>query len=230
MKALLKDDYPALEKALSEKPVRAFRLNALKCDGGCLPCELAENRIPYTDFGYYLPEDTEGIGNTPLHHAGAIYVQDPGAMASLCALPNGISLLGGKVCDLCAAPGGKTGQAAALIGEGGFILSNEFVPKRAKTLVSNLERLGVKNAVVTSLDTAEIAKLYDSYFDLVIADAPCSGEGMFRKTEAALTEWSEENIDTCKRRQSYILDNSAGLVKDGGYLLYSTCTYASEEN
>ena len=187
-------------------------------------------KIPYTDCGYYLPEDTDGIGNTPYHHAGAIYVQDPGAMASLCALPDTESLRGGAVCDLCAAPGGKSGQAAAIIGDGGFILSNEYVPKRTKILVSNLERLGVKNAIVTSLDTAEIAKLYSAYFDLVIADAPCSGEGMFRKTEVAVSEWSEENVLICAERQKYILDNAAELVKDGGYLLYSTCTYAIEEN
>ena len=231
MMALLGDKYEQFAAALEEAPVRAFRVNSLKCDGiDSVRDQLGENKIPYASDGYYLPEECDGIGNTPLHHAGAIYIQDPGAMASLCALPDPDALRGGRVCDLCSAPGGKSGQAAALIGEGGFILSNEFVPKRAKILVSNLERLGVKNAVVTSLDTAEIAKLYRAYFDLVIADAPCSGEGMFRKNGMAISEWSEENISQCAKRQSYILDNAAGLVRDGGYLLYSTCTYAIEEN
>lgn len=230
MMALLGEDYPAFEAALEKENVKGCRINPLKCSDDEILSRMGYPKIPYAKNGYYLPKDTEGIGNTPYHHSGAIYVQDPGAMASLCALPDGELLSGGAVCDLCAAPGGKTGQAAALIGDGGFILSNEYVPKRAKILVSNLERLGVKNAVVTSLDTADIAKLYNSFFDLVIADAPCSGEGMFRKTDAAIEEWSEENIENCAKRQKYILDNASSLVKDGGYLLYSTCTYAIEEN
>ena len=131
---------------------------------------------------------------------------------------------------MCSAPGGKSGQAAAKIGDGGFLLSNEFVPKRAKTVVSNFERLGIKNAIVTSLDTAELPKLYSGIFDLVIADVPCSGEGMFRKSSEALSEWSEENVTSCAERQKEIMKNAAPLVKPGGYLLYSTCTYSLEEN
>ena len=156
-----------------------------------------------------------------------IYVQDPGAMATANALD---ILTGWRVADLCAAPGGKSGQAAAKIGDGGFLLSNEFVPKRAKTIVSNFERLGVKNAIVTSLDTKELPKLYRHFFDLVIVDAPCSGEGMFRKSDEAVMEWSEENVALCAARQTEIMKNAAPLVKVGGYLLYSTCTYSLEEN
>jgi NOL1/NOP2/fmu family ribosome biogenesis protein len=134
------------------------------------------------------------------------------------------------VCDLCAAPGGKTTQLAARLGEGGFILANEYVPKRAKILVGNIERMGIRNAAVTSMDTSELAKLYSSVFDLVVADAPCSGEGMFRKDVPAIEEWSEENVRLCAERQATILDNAAKLVKGGGKLLYSTCTYSLEEN
>jgi NOL1/NOP2/fmu family ribosome biogenesis protein len=137
---------------------------------------------------------------------------------------------GWAVLDACSAPGGKSTQAAAKIGNAGFILSNEFVPKRAKTVVSNFERLGVRCGVVTSLDTAELPKMFRAVFDLVIADVPCSGEGMFRKSDEALSEWSEENVCSCQRRQLEIMKNLPSLVKPGGYLLYSTCTYSPEEN
>lgn len=231
MKTIMGEEYDALISALEEPPVKAMRINRLKCRPDAIAelGELSPEKIPYAEDGYYI-SSAEGIGNTPPHHAGMIYLQDPGAMASLCALPSPNELKGGSVCDLCAAPGGKSGQAAAIIGEDGFLLSNEFVPKRAKVLVGNLERLGVRNAIVTSCDTAELTKLYKCFFDLVIADAPCSGEGMFRKSEEALTEWSEENVLACARRQSYILDNAAELVRSGGYLLYSTCTFSPEEN
>ena len=155
------------------------------------------------------------------------YVQDPGAMATVKALE--ISK-GWRVLDSCAAPGGKASQLATAIGDEGFLLANEYVPKRAKIIVSNFERLGIKNAVVTSLDTAKIKEMFSSYFDLVLCDAPCSGEGMFRKYDEALTEWSEENVMLCATRQTEILNNLAGVVRDGGYLLYSTCTYSKEEN
>ena len=134
------------------------------------------------------------------------------------------------VADLCAAPGGKSSQVAERLGENGFLLSNEYVPKRAKIIVGNFERLGVKNAIVTSLDTAVLKGMYEHIFDLVIVDAPCSGEGMFRKSEEAVDDWSEDNVSLCAKRQREILDNAEGLVKPGGYLIYSTCTYSPEEN
>jgi len=156
-----------------------------------------------------------------------VYMQDPGAMASASALDIEPDWW---VADLCAAPGGKSSQVAERLGVGGFLLSNEYVPKRAKIIVGNLERLGVRGAVVTSLDTARLAEMFSSYFDLVLCDAPCSGEGMFRKYDEAISEWSEENVILCAERQKEILKNLSGLVKDGGYLLYSTCTYSKEEN
>ena len=187
---------------------------------------LSLSPLSYLNEGYII-NSCDGVGNTPEHHAGMIYVQDPGAMSTLSALD---IREGWWVLDSCAAPGGKSTQAAAKIGNSGFILSNEFVAKRAKTVVSNFERLGIKNGLVTSLDTAELPKMFRAIFDLVIADVPCSGEGMFRKSEDALEMWSEENVLLCSRRQSEILENLAGLVKAGGYLLYSTCTYSLEEN
>ena len=229
MHRLLGDEAGMFTEALTnEDSVRGVRINTLKTDTDTF----LENQpfmltpLNYTTDGFIL-EDADGIGNTPEHHSGMIYVQDPGAMATLNALD---VKPGWRVLDMCAAPGGKSGQAAAKIGDGGFLLSNEFVPKRAKTVVSNFERLGVKNAIVTSLDTAELPKLFSGYFDLVIADVPCSGEGMFRKSDEAVSEWSEENVQACAKRQREIMKNAAPLVKAGGYLIYSTCTYSLEEN
>lgn len=229
MHSLLGEDFTSFTEALSnEDAVRGVRINTLKTD----ICSFLKNQpfrltaLNYAQDGFIV-EDADGIGNTPEHHSGMIYVQDPGAMATLNALD---IMPGWRVLDACAAPGGKSGQAAAKIGERGFLLSNEFVPKRAKTVVSNFERLGVKNAIVTSLDTAELPKLFSHYFDLVIADVPCSGEGMFRKSEEAISEWSEENVKACARRQRQIIKNVAPLVRTGGFLLYSTCTYSLEEN
>ena len=229
MKALLGDGFDDFVKSLEEdSAVRAVRVNTLKTN----TCGFLENqpfiltKLQYASDGFII-EDGDGIGNTPEHHSGMIYVQDPGAMATLSALD---VQPGWRVLDMCSAPGGKSGQAAAKIADGGFLFSNEFVPKRAKTVVSNFERLGVKNAIVTSLDTKELPKLFSEYFDLVIADVPCSGEGMFRKSEEALNDWSEENVAACAKRQREIMKNAAPLVREGGYLIYSTCTYSLEEN
>ena len=229
MRTILNDEYDSFFEELSNgSAVRAIRINTLKTSATQFlegqPFKLTG--LTYTAEGF-IAEDSDGIGNTPEHHSGMIYVQDPGAMATLTALD---VLPGWQVLDMCSAPGGKSGQAAAKIGEEGFLLSNEFVPKRAKTVVSNFERLGIKNAIVTSLDTAELPKLFSEHFDFVIADVPCSGEGMFRKCEDAVTEWSEENVLACAERQKMIIKNAAPLVRPGGYLLYSTCTYSLEEN
>lgn len=226
MKEILKEDYEVFASALEGENVRAFRLNPLKCQR--IPEELSHfcpTPISYYEYGYRYTGD--GIGNTATHHAGGIYCQDPGAMSALAAVK---VERGWRVLDACSAPGGKSTQAAAMIGDEGFLLANEFVPQRAKITVSNFERLGLRSAMVTSLDTAVLGDLFSAYFDLVICDAPCSGEGMFRKYDVALTEWSEENIALCAKRQESILNNLADTVKDGGYLLYSTCTYAPEEN
>ena len=227
MKALLGDGYQSFSAALEAPQVKGVRVNGLKCDVKEYSAKslLDLTPISYTPEGFIVG-CSDGIGNTPEHHAGMIYVQDPGAMATVSAIDIDEDC---SVCDLCAAPGGKSGQVAAKI-KGGFLLSNEYVPKRAKIVVSNFERLGVRRAIVTSLDTAEIAKLYRDHFDLVIADVPCSGEGMFRKYDEALTEWSEENVLGCAKRQVEIIRNAAKIVRPGGRIIYSTCTYSLEEN
>ena len=226
MKSLLGDGYADFEAALAESPVRGVRKNPIKCRTDLSESSLHLSPLSYYDGGYSLDEDI-AIGKTPEHHAGMIYVQDPGAMSTLSALdvPEGAFVL-----DTCAAPGGKASQLAAAVGRDGFILANEYVPKRAKIIVGNFERLGIGNAMITSMDTAELSKYYNGAFDVVVCDAPCSGEGMFRKSQNALDDWSEENVRACAKRQGEILDNIASLVRPGGRLLYSTCTYSLEEN
>lgn len=229
MRRLLGEDYDSFAEALTKKPpVRGLRLNTLKCSTEVFKASarLPLKAIPYCEEGYIL-ESEDAVGRLALHHAGIIYMQDPGAMASLCALD---IREGARVADLCAAPGGKSGQAAARMGDGGFLLSNEYVPKRARITVGNFERLGIKNAIVTSLDTERIAELYDAFFDVVIADVPCSGEGMFRKNEDARAEWSEGEVKACARRSLKILDSAARITASGGCIVYSTCTFSPEEN
>ena len=228
MSEMLGDEYPDFERVLGEPNVRGIRVNETKISvkDFLSLTEQTLTPIPYARDGF-IPESAEGIGRTAEHHAGMFYVQDPGAMATVKALD---VQRGWRVLDACSAPGGKASQLATSIGDEGILLANEYVPKRAKIIVGNFERLGIKNAVVTSLDTKKIGEMYDSYFDLVLCDAPCSGEGMFRKYDEALEEWSEDNVRLCAERQAEILNNLASTVKGGGYLLYSTCTYSREEN
>ncbi len=229
MKNILGGEYPAFIEALkSGEAVRGMRANLLKCSPEklVLDGEFSLEPLGYVDNGFILREE-RAMGASPYHHAGMVYMQDPGAMASAAALDIKPDWW---VADLCAAPGGKSSQVAERLGDGGFLLSNEYVPKRAKIIVGNFERLGVRGAIVTSLDTARLREMYEGVFDLVIVDAPCSGEGMFRKSEEAVEDWSEDNVAMCAQRQAEILDNAKGLVKSGGYLLYSTCTYSPEEN
>ena len=227
MKQLLGDEYAEFERALTEgSAVRGVRVNKIKASWDVVKDELPVTPLPYTPDGFILNSD-EPVGTYPLHHSGSIYMQDPGAMATLAALDISPSF---RIIDLCAAPGGKSTQAAAYLGKDGFIISNEYVTKRAKLMVGNFERLGVENSMITSLDTKEFGAHFSSFFDLCIADVPCSGEGMFRKSSDALDMWSEENVALCARRGAEIIENAAPLVKAGGYLLYSTCTYSLEEN
>ncbi len=227
MKELLGDGYGDFEQALNEPEVKAFRVNTDKVSRGDTDwiSVFGTERVPYVRCGYYLEAD--GVGNHPFHHAGMIYVQDPGAMTPVeCVdiLPEW------RVLDLCAAPGGKSSQIRNALGEGGALVSNETVPSRCRILTGNIERLGAHNTVTTCLDSARIARQFPEYFDLVVVDAPCSGEGMFRKGDIAVQEWSPENVERCAVRQSEILDRAALTVKRGGYLLYSTCTYSLQEN
>lgn len=225
MKGLLGEDYPSFLRAMTEEDaVHAVRVNTVKVAAD-LDFPFAVRPIPYTKDGFY--HDEEKIGKYPQHHAGMLYSQDPGAMSALSSLPD---LSGARVLDTCAAPGGKSAQLAAAIGEDGVLVANEYVPSRCKLLVGNVERLGVPNALVLNGDVGRLRDLFPDYFDLVLVDAPCSGEGMFRKSEDAREMWSEENVRACAARQRGILEDAARTVRGGGYLLYSTCTFSPEEN
>ena len=226
-------DYPAFLASYEKTPERGLFLPA-----GRLAPEVFERisdfpveKLPYLPGGYRF--DTEKPGNHPLHHAGAFYVQDPSAMATVSAARD-VLKPGMRCLDLCASPGGKSVQLASVIGcdvgESGFLVSNEFSPSRCKVLCGNLERMGFGNVLVSNADAARIARWYPAYFDLVLVDAPCSGEGMFRKDPKAASEWSEGAPAFCARRQTDILREAAKTVVSGGYLLYSTCTFSEEEN
>lgn len=227
MKEMLQEEYEAFFSAVSEgKAEKAVRVNLAKAtpDEFLSVSPFSIEPIPFLSEGFFVSE--EKVGHYPCHHSGMIYAQDPSAMATAAALDVKPAW---RILDLCAAPGGKTTQLAARLDEG-FVVANEFVPSRAKVLVGNVERLGLRNVLVMNSDVHRIKRLYDGYFDLVVVDAPCSGEGMLRKYENAGEEWSEENLLLCARRQKEILSGAADTVKSGGYLLYSTCTFSIEEN
>ena len=185
-----------------------------------------QEKVDWEPLGYYYDPDSRP-GLHPYHEAGVYYLQEASAMSAVALLD---PQPGEKICDLCAAPGGKSTQIAGRMQGQGFLLCNEYVPKRALVLSRNIERMGVSNALVTNADTATLAKRLPGFFDRVLVDAPCSGEGMFRKEEAAITDWSEETVSMCAARQAMILDNAAALVRPGGRLVYSTCTFAPAEN
>ena len=232
MEALLGADYPAFAEALAAEPVKALRVNPIKisADAFSSAAPFSLKPIPYAP-GAFIVDAAEGAGKSPLHHAGAYYMQDPGAMAAAASLPDEVFVPGMRILDVCAAPGGKsTALAARAASCGGTLLANEYVASRARILAGNIERMGLSNVVVTNTDSARLAEWYPGYFHLVAADVPCSGEGMMRKSENAVTEWSTDNVKLCAARSAEILKNAAKCVAAGGYLLYSTCTYAAEEN
>lgn len=227
MKRLLGCEYADYERAVNEPPVKGFRVNTDK-----ISLEAFEKinifgsqKIPYVQNGYYL--DFEKVGNHPFHHAGMIYVQEPAAMAPAeCIDINPDS----KILDMCAAPGGKSTQLKNKLGKNGMLVSNEIIPSRCKILTGNIERLGLKNCVTTCMDSARLAVVFKNTFNVIMVDAPCSGEGMFRKEQAAIDEWSIENVNKCACRQAEILENAAKCLTSGGYIIYATCTFSLEEN
>lgn len=224
MKTQLGCEYEQFLASLERPRAVALRFNPLKGNRPALP--FAGEPVPWEPAGvYYDPEARPGLH--VYHEAGVYYLQEASAMAPVALLD---PRPGEKVCDLCAAPGGKTTQIAGRMGGQGFLLCNEIHPKRAKILSRNIERMAVPNALVTNERPETLARRFAGFFDRVLVDAPCSGEGMFRKEEAAVTDWSEETVAMCARRQAEILSSAAKLVRPGGRLVYSTCTFAPEED
>ncbi|MBQ9713937.1 MAG: RsmF rRNA methyltransferase first C-terminal domain-containing protein [Clostridia bacterium] len=227
-KQLPESEWEAFFACYEKKPFKGVRLNPLRGDVSVMKRLLPflGASIPWEENGYYT--SAERVGASPLHFAGAIYSQEPSAM---CAAPLLEVAEGEKVLDLCSAPGGKGTQLACKMNGKGVIVLNEPISSRAKILSQNVERLGIKNAVVTNEYPQTLAKRFSGYFDKILVDAPCSGEGMFRKNaEEALSEWSEENVALCAARQKEILDCATQMLAVGGWLVYSTCTFAEEED
>ncbi len=224
MQIQLGEEYPDFLKSLERPRAVALRFQPQKGPAPALPW--LQQPVPWEPNGwYYDPAARPGLH--PYHEAGVYYLQEASAMAPVQLLDPGP---GEKVCDLCAAPGGKATQIAGRLAGEGLLVCNEFNPKRAKILSRNIERMGIANALVTNEHPEKLAKHLEGFFDRVLIDAPCSGEGMFRKEEAAVTDWSEETVQMCARRQGEILASGAKLLRPGGRLVYSTCTFAPEEN
>lgn len=207
------------------------RVNTLKCSKekllGLTDAFTEADVTPFCKDGFYLKDKEAFSGNHPLHHAGAVYFQEPSAMSAATLLnPE----KGDKVLDLCAAPGGKSTQLAAMLNGTGLIWSNEIVKSRANILLSNFERCGIRNGVVSNADPESLCTTLEGYFDKVLVDAPCSGEGMIRRDSNALNEWSVEHTLSCATRQLKILQSAKKALKPGGVLVYSTCTFSQEEN
>lgn len=228
MKNLLGDEYEEFIKAYEYENKQSFRLNLLK---GTKEIFLKKHTfttspIPWIDEGFYYSKD-DFPGKHPFHHAGVYYIQEPSAMTV-------VSLLNIKpkdrVLDLCAAPGGKTTFAASKLENQGVLVSNEIVQKRSRILLHNVERMGIKNSMITNEDSHKLSKYFPEFFTKIIVDAPCSGEGMFRKDPNCCDEWSTNNVLKCAERQNEILENAYKMLSPGGQLIYSTCTFSPEEN
>ena len=227
-KQLPETEWEAFFACYDKKPFKGVRLNGLKGGRYALKPFLPflGEPIPWEENGFYT--DEEKLGGNPLHFAGAFYSQEPSAMS---AAPLLEVKPGERVLDLCSAPGGKGTQLACAMDGKGIIVLNEPISSRAKILSQNVERMGIKNAVVLNEYPDALAGKFQGYFDKILVDAPCSGEGMFRKNaEEALGEWSEENIALCAERQKGILDCASKMLSVGGRLVYSTCTFATAED
>lgn len=229
MKKELGADFPSFIECYEKPPVRGLRVNTLKLSpeefASVSPWELSPSGILPEGFAV---KGAENVGRHPFHAAGLFYMQEPSAMSAVReCLPGPCGL---RVLDMCAAPGGKSGGIAARMAGRGILVSNELIPKRAHLLAGNLERLGVTNAAVISAKPDAVAAELPGFFDTVLVDAPCSGEGMFRKDPTAAAEWSPEHVSACALRQSLILESAEKCVAGGGALVYSTCTFSREEN
>ncbi len=226
MDALLGPEFPAFLASYDRPRNVGLRLNPLKTDSPPDLRRFGLTPVPWAEDGYYYNIETRP-GLSAYHEAGLYYLQEPSAMA-----PAGLleARPGMRVLDLCAAPGGKTAQLAAALAGRGLLVCNEIHPKRAKILARNIERLGVANALVLNERPQRLEARFAGWFDRILVDAPCSGEGMFRKEEAAVTDWSPETVEMCAKRQLEILNSAAKMLAPGGRLVYSTCTFAPQED
>lgn len=234
MEELLGDEYPALLDVYTRPPVSGLRVNTLKISSQDFlqTSPFLLEPLPWEPDGFRLLEEDSPKkllqpGKHPYHAAGLYYLQDPSAMAVVTLLD---PQPGEKILDLSAAPGGKSTQIACRMQNQGLLIANEPHPRRVWDLAENLERWGVHHVAVLNEEPARLADHFGAFFDRVLVDAPCSGEGMFRKSKEARLAWSERLVQSCATRQLHILSEAARLVRPGGFLVYSTCTFAPEEN
>ena len=233
MKAFLGNEWDDFLYSYDNNRFQALRFNTLKVQSpeermrilkvlGISP----DKRVSWANEAYYFDENVRP-GKHPYHEMGLYYIQEPSAMSAAALLA---PKPGMRVLDLCAAPGGKSTQLATYLGDSGLLVSNEINTQRSRILSQNIERMGIKNAIVTNEDSFVLASHFPGFFNAIQVDAPCSGEGMFRKLPEAIEQWSMENVAICAARQKEILDNAAVMLKPGGVIVYSTCTFSKEEN
>ncbi|WP_279160392.1 RsmF rRNA methyltransferase first C-terminal domain-containing protein [Thomasclavelia cocleata] len=227
MKILLKDDYDDFIEALTKDPVKSFYLNPLKKD---IISHLNKQYLtahPYIKDAYFYDYNHYQLGKHPYFNCGLYYIQEPSAMA----VANCVDFNANDyVLDMCAAPGGKTCFVASKLNQQGMMIANDINKLRAGILSENIERFGLKNTIVTNCDPIKLEQHFNNFFDKIILDAPCSGEGMFRKLDQAIETWSIDKINECAYIQKKLIDSAYKMLKNEGILIYSTCTYSLEEN
>lgn len=233
MKAFLGNEWDDFLYSYDNNRFQALRFNTLKVQSHEEIMRIlkvlgisSDKRVSWANEAYYFDEKVRP-GKHPYHEMGLYYIQEPSAMSAAALLA---PKPGMRVLDLCAAPGGKSTQLATYLGDSGLLVSNEINTQRSRILSQNIERMGIKNAIVTNEDSFVLASHFPGFFNAIQVDAPCSGEGMFRKLPEAVEQWSPENVAICAARQKEILDNAAVMLKPGGVIVYSTCTFSKEEN
>lgn len=233
MKAFLGNEWDDFLYSYDNNRFQALRFNTLKVQSHEEIMRIlkvlgisSDKRVSWANEAYYFDENVRP-GKHPYHEMGLYYIQEPSAMSAAALLA---PKPGMRVLDLCAAPGGKSTQLATYLGDSGLLVSNEINTQRSRILSQNIERMGIKNAIVTNEDSFVLASHFPGFFNAIQVDAPCSGEGMFRKLPEAIEQWSMENVAICAARQKEILDNAAVMLKPGGTIVYSTCTFSKEEN
>lgn len=233
MKAFLGNEWDDFLYSYDNNRFQALRFNTLKVQSPEERMRIlktlkisSDKKVSWANEAYYFDENVRP-GKHPYHEMGLYYIQEPSAMSAAALLAPKPSM---RVLDLCAAPGGKSTQLATYLGDSGLLVSNEINTQRSRILSQNIERMGIKNAIVTNEDSFVLASHFPGFFNAIQVDAPCSGEGMFRKLPEAIEQWSMENVAICAERQKEILDNAAVMLKPGGVIVYSTCTFSKEEN
>lgn len=233
MKAFLGNEWDDFLYSYDNNRFQALRFNTLKVQSPEERMRIlktlkisSDKKVSWANEAYYFDENVRP-GKHPYHEMGLYYIQEPSAMSAAALLAPKPSM---RVLDLCAAPGGKSTQLATYLGDSGLLVSNEINTQRSRILSQNIERMGIKNAIVTNEDSFVLASHFPGFFNAIQVDAPCSGEGMFRKLPEAIEQWSMENVAICAERQKEILDNAAVMLKPGGTIVYSTCTFSKEEN